>query len=322
MFKRNLISTQKIIITDGIPSSGKALVCNLVSGLPKVEQWIMNYWFDQILSLYNLKKINLETVVNLLKTNHNQLIYDNCLLRHSNFKIDDATSVTKHPRYKIIKKRMLESDKKNFEKNKNKMIMHYCTHMISNFSEPLFKSFTNKLVYIRIFRSPLNVGMLKRLAYFSKIWEKSKSRDGHIKIFDKSSKKNIHHLIYKKKKNYKNINSYEKAVLILEEIFNLKKLKKIENISKIYRSKLITIPFENLIVNPNKYLQSLSKVLNVKLDKISKKTLAFNNVPRKINLNKEKDEGLRFLENKIDNLHLKKIIKINKNYENHILNIC
>ena len=59
MFKRNLISTQKIIITDGIPSSGKALVCNLVSGLPKVEQWIMNYWFDQILSLYNVSSCSL-----------------------------------------------------------------------------------------------------------------------------------------------------------------------------------------------------------------------------------------------------------------------
>ena len=35
MFKREIINKQKVIITDGMPSSGKTLVCNLISSLPK-----------------------------------------------------------------------------------------------------------------------------------------------------------------------------------------------------------------------------------------------------------------------------------------------
>jgi len=37
LFHREIIHNQKIIITDGMPSSGKALLCDLVSSLPKVD---------------------------------------------------------------------------------------------------------------------------------------------------------------------------------------------------------------------------------------------------------------------------------------------
>tara|TARA_B100001250_G_C19816762_1_gene798843 strand:+ start:917 stop:1882 length:966 start_codon:yes stop_codon:yes gene_type:complete len=321
MFKRSLITSQKLIVTDGIPSSGKALICNLISGLPNVEQWTISYWIDQIVGLYNIKKINLDTVNYLLKTNHNQILHDTAILRHSNFRTNDVTSVTKHPRFKVMKKRLKTSEKENIEKSRKKIVLHYCTHMISNFSEPLFKSFQKKLVFIRIFRSPLNIGMLKRLAYFSKVWSRTKSRDGHIKIYDKKSKKNIHHLIYKKNKIFSKINYYEKAILILEEIINKKKIKKLNKFSKIYGSKIISIPFENLIINPEKYLKILSKILNVKLDKITKKVLKKNKVPRSINLEKEKQDGLNFIKDKVSDVYLKKIIKINTLYEKYILTL-
>ena len=100
-----------------------------------------------------------------------------------------------------------------------------------------------------------------------------------------------------------------------------KKIKKLNKFSKIYGSKIISIPFENLIINPEKYLKILSKILNVKLDKITKKVLKKNKVPRSINLEKEKQDGLNFIKDKVSDVYLKKIIKINTLYEKYILTL-
>ena len=57
MFNRTLINNQKVIIVDGLIGGGKSLISPIISSLPNVDQWMMNYWFDQIVALNHLKKI-------------------------------------------------------------------------------------------------------------------------------------------------------------------------------------------------------------------------------------------------------------------------
>ena len=58
MFHREIIHNQKIIITDGMPSSGKALLCDLISSLPKVDPWVMLHYIENIVALNKLGKID------------------------------------------------------------------------------------------------------------------------------------------------------------------------------------------------------------------------------------------------------------------------
>ena len=85
MFHREIIHNQKIIITDGMPSSGKALLCDLISSLPKVDPWVMLHYIENIVALNKLGKIDNLTSEYLLKTNHNVFFHDSLLLRNSNF---------------------------------------------------------------------------------------------------------------------------------------------------------------------------------------------------------------------------------------------
>ena len=80
MFNRSLISKQKIIIFDGIPGGGKSLLRSLLSGIPKIDQYVLNVNIDQTAALYNLKKIDLATAVYLLRTNHNIFFMIMCFL--------------------------------------------------------------------------------------------------------------------------------------------------------------------------------------------------------------------------------------------------
>ena len=92
MFKRSILNKNKIIIVDGI-IGGKSLICPIISSC-KVDQWNMNYWFDQMF-LYFLKKIGLDDFI--LVTNHNVQFYDRAMFRNVNFRKSDNTSITKHP---------------------------------------------------------------------------------------------------------------------------------------------------------------------------------------------------------------------------------
>ena len=320
MFRRELITGQKIIITDGIAGGGKDLICKLISSLPKVDQWVLDYRLDQIAALCNIKKMDLDTATYLIKSNFNANFYDNSMLRVSNFRKSDKTGVPNHPRFKkFFKERMNPDDKKVFLKFKNKIFFHYCAHMTANFAEPFFRAFKKQLLFIQLFRSPLNAQMLEHLASWSKIWEKSKSRDGYIKLYNKKLKKNFPHFVSDVSDTYLKANKFEKAVIILEKIYNKRKIN-LNIYEKKYGSKVIRIPFENLVINPKKYLYKISKILNVKIDWTVLKVMKKNNVPRNFILSDHDEVGKEFMVSKIKNQYFKRLIKLNDYYKKFILN--
>ena len=159
-------------------------------------------------------------------------------------------------------------------------------------------------------------------------WEKKKHRFTILTSFDKQSKKFYPNFIKRYKDEYIKINKFEKEILILK-IFsdNSKNLKRINYFKKKYKSKVVVIPFESLIVNPKKYIKILLKNLNKKSDNVLLRSLKKNNVQRKYNFlynlikNYEKkfkeDSILKYFKKKISKKYLFELIKT-KNYETFI----
>ena len=317
MFYRKLISKQKIIIFDGVPGGGKDLLGVILTGIPKIDQYDLKPHVDQIAALYSIKKIDLNTAVYFLRTNHNLFFYDSLMLRKTNFRESDLTSIKKHPRFKEFKKRMDINDKKVFRRFKKKIISLYCTHLTANFSKPYFAAFKKKLIFIKLLRSPLNLEMVKHIAKWTVKWEKSDCRDGYIKFYDKSSKKSYPIFFKKNYKEFLKANKYERAILMLESYsknnFNLKKYQ------KEYGSKAMIVPFENLLSNPLKYSKIISKKIKSNLDNIFFQNLKKNNVPRKIDLINDNKLAINFLKKKVSNKYFKKIIELNDYYSKVIL---
>ena len=206
---KNLITNQKIIISDGIIGGGKRLLSDLISSLPKIDQWMLDYKIEQTIGLFYLNKIDLNTAKYILRSNYNQMFYDNTMLRHANFRKSDLTSVTKHPRFKLIKKRLKPNDKIIFKNYKNKIILHFCTHNISIFSKPLFESFGKNLIFLQLLRSPLNVDVLKRISFFTDVWKKTSGRYQLVTKYSAKHKQNVPFFI-NKINQYCKANKYEK----------------------------------------------------------------------------------------------------------------
>ena len=311
MFKREIISKQKVIITDGMPSSGKALVCNLISSLPKVDQWVLNHHVDQTIALNNFGLLSFEASKYLLLTNYNAFFYDNLLLRHSNLRKKDITSLQNHKRFNLLKKRIHGSEDRVIKKFKNKVIVHYCVHFTSIAKKLFFETFKKNLIYIQVLRSPISLVMIRRISEWSSTIEKIKGRDGYIKYFDKKTKKNIPYFLKTKSREYLSANKYEKAIMIIETNLNSKTIN-LKNYCKKNNSTEIIVPFENLLKNPIKYLNKVSKSLNVKTDKISLASIKENNLPRKFDYNKERKKTLNYLKKKSCKKVLSKTFKFRK----------
>ena len=173
-----------------MPSSGKALVCNLVSSLPKVDQWVLPYHLEQIVNLNKLGILNSEISKYLLRTNYNVFFHDNLLLRNANFRKSDVSSIFKNEKYKSFIDRLDPNENKVIKKYKCRIVTHYCLHFTAISKRILFESFGDRLLYLQVLRSPITFSMINSISTWSKQIEKSKSRDGHIKIFDKKQKKN------------------------------------------------------------------------------------------------------------------------------------
>ena len=319
MFHREIIHKQKIIITDGIPSSGKHLVGDLISSLPKVDPLKMDQHIEHTVILNKLGILNTEISKYLLQTNHNVFFHDSLLLRNLNFRKSDVTSLQKSVKYKFIKKRLNPNENKVLKKNKDNVIIHYCLHFTSIAKKILFQTFKNKLLYIQVYRSPITFSMIKRIANWTLQIENSKSRDGHIKFFDKNLKKNLPYFLKNKTREYLLANKYERAIMIIEKNLNTKIINDI-NTSKKYKSVEIIIPFESLLKDPKKYLQKICKHINSKINKYVLRSFKKNRVPRNFNLNDEKLFTLKFLKNKIRPKYYNKLLSLEKFYEKNILN--
>ena len=319
MFNRNITCSQKIIITDGIPSSGKSLACNLISSLPKVDPFVLNHNIEHIIGLNKLGILKNDISEYLIKTNHNVFFHDHLLLRNANFRKSDFTSIQKNPKYHILKQRLDSDENKVIKKNKDKVIAHYCLHFATHTKKILFQTFKNKLLFIQVLRSPSTLTMIKRIADWTLQIEKSKSRDGHLKFFDKKSKKNFPYFIKDKSKEYLSANKYEKAIMIIDKYINIKIINETKY-SKNFKSNEVVIPFENLCEEPKKYLTKISKMINSKIDHFALTSIKKNYLPRHINIEKEKVTTLKYLKNKIRLKYYQKILKLQNLYENKILN--
>jgi len=164
LFYREITHKQKIIITDGLPSSGKSLVCNIISSFPNIDPWILSHYIEHVVALNNLGILKNEISEYLIKTSHNVIFHDNLLLRNVNFRKSDVSSFQKNPKFKIFKQRLNPNETKVIQKNKNKVIPHYCLHFTTIAKKTLFQTFKNKLLFIQVHRSPVTLSMINKIA--------------------------------------------------------------------------------------------------------------------------------------------------------------
>jgi hypothetical protein len=279
-FNRPNYLDNKIIIVDGLIGGGKGLLSAVIGSLPRVEMWIHRGNIEQICAMNHLSAISSDGVEVLLKSWFDEYFYNLSLSREVNIKPSDMSSLLRDARpLRYLKRLFHPAGVKAFQRIKDdKMILNVMTHSNTAYSEPIFKALGERLVYIRLVRSPMTKYMINHLARWSERW--GNDQDGII-LYSIKSEDNSVLPCYTlgREDQYIKANHFERTILLLDEWQNNGN-KIINKMKKISSATIIEIPFEKFVFEPNHYVNQISKILETEADKVTKRMMKKQRVPR------------------------------------------
>jgi len=216
----------------------------------------------------------------MIKIQLDLFLYETMMSRRANFRPTDVSSVFKNPNFmKYLDRLLSKGDELVPEKiKKEKPILHFASHSLLAFSNPIFDSSKNKVFFIEIVRHPLYQLIQQTINYRRYSSIKESSRFSFIQIKYKNHQ--VPFWFAGKEKEYLNCNPVEKAILEMDIVQKLTDNNK-KNILKKNKNKIMTIPFELFALNPHPYIKKIEIFLSTKASKNTKNSLIKQNVPRK-----------------------------------------
>lgn len=275
--QREITLTNNIVIIDGQPGCGKTLFSSIVSSFKRVE--ILNYSFETeyISRLYNFNKIEEDATVSLIRMFADLKLYQTMMGRETNFRYSDLSSVFNNPYpLKYFKRIFSKGDTDVPSKIKTiNPILNLTTHNLLNFSEPIFKAFGAKLTFLEIVRHPLY--MIKQQTINMRDLNIENPRD--VDLYMNYNGSIIPYYAIGWEEKFISSNIVEKAIYNIENIYELNKIKR-SNLNKEKSYKILTIPFEKFVLNPDNYLLNILTLLKTEFSSKTKKILLKQKIPR------------------------------------------
>ncbi|MBD3272121.1 MAG: hypothetical protein GF384_06255 [Elusimicrobia bacterium] len=274
---RNEYLARKIVFIDGLAGCGKTMLSPIISAFDRVE--ILNYAYEieYICSLYYLNKISTDAAYSLIRIFTDLKLYNTMMSRETNFRISDLSSVFKDARpLRYVKRLFVKGDELVPSKiQAEQPILSLTTHNLLSFSEPIFKSLNERVIFIEVVRHPLYMIKQQTLNMESLVAD---VRDFTIYFSYKGLQ--LPYYVYEWKDLFISSNSVERAVYYIEKLTQMT-----ENFKRQrYHAggkQIITIQFETFVLNPYMYIRQIEEAVGTSYTKITEKMMKKQNVPRK-----------------------------------------
>ncbi len=283
IIKKKNTFNNKIVFVNGFSASGKTMVAPIISSMQNVESLIYPYEIEWISSIYYCDGIEKNFYLEFLKQYADHTIYNQMMGRNSNLRPSDISSVLQS-RKKLLYLKRLFNKGDNLIPNKiikEKPIINYTSSHLFFFINDIGEAFKKRVLFIETIRSPLymfrQIKILFKEVYMQrpeKVFTfQAHNEFGKSFFFDFFSKDDV----------FKDINLNNLNELVISYIERIFKFYFNFNFSKIDMSggKLIFLPFEKFVLNPNKWINSILNFLEIDNDKNLINELKKQKVPRK-----------------------------------------
>jgi len=282
VLSRSAKMLNKVIVVDGMIGGGKNLVSIIASSLPKVEMWCHKVEIEHICALNYLGHISLNGAKTLIQTWVDEEFFNLSMSRNTNFRPSDYSSMFHYVKPLKYLKRLFEDKSKAIDRvSKEKPALNLMTHVNTHYSEPIFEALGERLIYIRVTRHPLTTYMLKHNIRWTERWGKE-NRDTQLLYEVQDENLNLVNLPFCAKdfgKKYLNANSTDRTILLFNEWIRKSDIF-IDDIKKTTKAKIIEIPFEKFVFQPNDYVKKIAASLGVEPDNFTYKMMKKQKVPR------------------------------------------
>jgi len=277
---REKMILEDLVLVDGQPGCGKTLFTAIIAAMNRVE--LLNYSpeLENICALKYLKKITGDAAEAMIRIQMDLVIYETMMSRRTNFRPSDLSSVFRDVNMLTYFKRLLaKGDELIPERIKReKPILHFATHNLLAFCEPVFKSLNQKVVLIEVVRHPLYMLIQQTLNREHHMDPSGSSRQFHLYI--KHGKYQLPYKDFGQEDLYLKSNPVERAIYEMQKTSELTETFKNEYQNQ-FGSQILTIPFEPFVLDPWPYLKKIEKLLKSKITRKTRRVIKKQKVPRK-----------------------------------------
>jgi len=271
---------QKVVIVDGQGGCGKTLLTTIIASLNRVELFNFLPEIENICILEDFKKISKDASETMIKTQMDLCLYEVMMSRRTNFRYSDLSSAFKNVNFfKYLQRLFQKGDEFVPQKIINeKPILHYAAHNLLGYSDPIFRSLQDKLVFIEVVRHPLYMVIQNMINHINIL-----RNAGEAKYFRVSIKYKNAQLPYQAVGNeslFTKLNPAERSIYDIQ-LFTSKTAKFKKNMNFKYKKSLITIPFEQFVLKPYDYIKNINNLLETSSSRHTANVLKKQRVPRK-----------------------------------------
>jgi len=260
---------EQLVLVDGKAGCGKTLFTAIVAAMERVE--LLNYSpeLENLCGLNYLGKISEDAVESMIRIQVDLAIYETMMSRRANFRPGDLSSVFRDVDMWSYFKRLLSKGNEDIPEliKKEKPILHFATHNLLAFSEPIFSSLGDKVAIIEIVRHPLYMLIQQTLNQINHHVSSGTARQFHLYI--KQGDGQVPFWNYGQEELYLNSNPVERAIYEMQNLSELTENYKKQKLGG-NDAKVLTIPFESFVLDPWPYLFKIESLLGSKITKKTK----------------------------------------------------
>lgn len=297
-----------IAFITGLTRSGKGLLCPIVSSFDHTDKINVEPNFENLVEMRHIDCIEDNTLIYLLRSQMNLMIYNDAIGRNTNYRPEDYTSVWNYSDPLTYIKRMSEhdGDKVYDGIKKTNRLFPLMLHDGLWHSEYIFKAFPlSKLIHMQ--RHPIDLTyswLSKGLGGPSYLNLRT-----HIVTYDFNNHI-VPYYAFGWEDQYLSLNEGDRVIYMISKLLN-KHLQAYDHLDEKNKSKVLFVNHQVLASNPWEVIKNIETFLDSKITPHTEKVLERENCPREflesVRMDKLKyiqsqssSEGNRILDNMID----------------------
>ena len=266
---------EKVVFVDGLPGCGKTLFSTLIASMDRIELLSYTYEVEHICALYYLDKIPIDAASTMVRMQTDLKLYNTMMGRDVNFRPTDLSSViNNHNPSRYFERLFGLGDEKLPEIiKKERPILNFAVHNLLSYSEPIWQALRDRCVFIEIVRHPLYM-VRQQALNMSHLLEDVRD----FTVYYSFKERELPYYVHGWEKNFIKSNSMERAIHLIDKLNHRTKIAR-KKLKEKYQAKIITIPFEPFVLDPEPWLQQISDALETNINTSTRKVMSEQNVP-------------------------------------------
>jgi len=266
----------QILFVDGLSGTGKTMIAPILSSFDRVEVHRIEQIYEYVSILWNMGRMEDDAAIWFLRTYTDQTCYHAMIGREVNFRWKDLSGVLGNPGGRRYLKRLLqpEGDAIIDTISAQQPVIQLITHQI--LTPMVFKALGNRVKIIEMVRNPLYL-IPHWYSYIDRIG--TNPRDLYV-CFDYDGQ-SLPWFAEGWEEKYINSNKMDRVIYLIERLSAIEH----ENLNALdeeTNKQVLIIPFEQFVLEPDPYIDSIGKLIGSKVTSLTKKTLRKEKVPRKM----------------------------------------